>query len=179
MVIIQERDFEEFLSAFMQAIKNIDSYYFQLPLADKEEPIYRERVYCYELYHQLRCILTDDFPYKLNGEVDKSGHPVIRSNKKPDFIVHKPGSMDNNLIIVEVKPITVRSRINELKEDIKTLKWFLDNSRGKYYRGICLIYGSQNRNLPENVKEVINNISDDRIKIIWNPEPNVAPIIID
>lgn len=176
---MKEQDFERFSSALIQAIKNMDSHYFQLPIADEEDPIYRERVYCYELYHQLRCILTNTFPYKLNGEVDKSGHPVIRSKKKPDFLVHKPGNMENNLIVVEVKPITVRSRINELKKDIKTLKWFLDNSNGKYYRGICLMYGNKNENLPENIKEVINNISDDRIKIIWNSEPNKVSTKMD
>lgn len=48
--------------------------YFQLPVAGREGPSYRERVYCYELYHQLRCRWPVDTGYSLAGEVDKKGH---------------------------------------------------------------------------------------------------------
>jgi hypothetical protein len=80
-----EQDFKYFLECLIKATRKMDSHYFQLPVAQGDEPIYRERVYCYELYHQLRCILENNFPYKLHGEVDKGGHPVIRGFKKPDF----------------------------------------------------------------------------------------------
>lgn len=79
---MKEQDFQYFIKCLMKAIENMDVHYFQLPITGKEEPIYRERVYCYELYHQLRCMLGDCFPYKLNGEVDKSGHLLIRNAKK-------------------------------------------------------------------------------------------------
>lgn len=172
----KEQDFQYTLGGLKKAIERMGAHYFQLPIAGDEEPIYRERVYCYELYHQLRCILGDNFPYKLNGEVDKNGHPIIRSAKKPDFIIHQPIDMRYNLVIIEVKPVTVKDKIKELKDDFETLKWFLDNAN--YYRAIMLIYGNVNGHLPENIKEVIKNISDEKILIMWHFQPYKEPEII-
>ncbi len=36
------------------ATARVPHLYFQVEL-DGGDPVYRERVYCYELYHQLRC----------------------------------------------------------------------------------------------------------------------------
>ena len=118
-----KRDFQHLIESLIKAAENMGAHYFQLPIAGSDEPIYRERVYCYELYHQLRCILGDSFPYKLNGEVDKMKHPIIRDAKKPDFIIHQPGDMEHNLVVIQVKPITVKDRINRLREDLATLKY--------------------------------------------------------
>jgi hypothetical protein len=86
----------------------IGGEYFQLPIAEADA-VYRERVYCYELYHQLRR-LWRDFPFSLGGEVDKEGHPHFKNGPyagaKPDLLVHWPGNMDGNLACVEVKPGT-------------------------------------------------------------------------
>ena len=166
---MKEKDLQHFINCLKKAIKKIDAHYFQLPIAGNEEPIYRERVYCYELYHQLRCMLGDGFPYKLNGEVDKSGHPLIRNAKKPDFLIHQPGDMEHNLVVIEVKPITVKDKISELREDIETIKWFLNNAN--YYRAIMLIYGNGNGGLPENIKTEIGNISDGRMLILLGSAP--------
>ena len=170
---MKEQDFHYFMKRLVWAIENIDAFYFQLPVAEGDEPIYRERVYCYELYHQLRCMLDDSFPYKLNGEVDKSGHPLIRNAKKPDFIVHQPGNMKHNLVVIEVKSVNVKNRLNELRDDFNTLKWFLN--KAKYYRAIMLIYGNINGVLPENIKQEIKNIDDSRIMVLWHSEPNKKP----
>jgi len=165
---MKDKDFQNFVKYLIKAIEKMDAHYFQLPIAEGEEPIYRERVYCYELYHQLRCILDDNFSYKLNGEVDKSGHPLIRNAKKPDFIIHQPGDMEHNLVVIEVKPVTVESRISKLREDIETLKWFLDNAN--YYQAIMLIYGNVNGYFPENIKTEVENISDGKIMILWHSD---------
>lgn len=172
---MKEQNFQQFMKCLMKAIENVDAHYFQLPVAGSDEPIYRERVYCYELYHQLCCALGDDFPYKLHGEVDKVGHPIIRNAKKPDFIVHEPGNM-SNLVVIAVKPVTVKKRINELRRDFKTLKWFIDNAN--YYRAIMLIYGNVNGDLPLNIKQKIEDVNDRQIIIIWHYEPNKKPKII-
>ena len=74
---MKEQDFQQFLKFLMKAMQNIDSHYFQLRFASNDELKYRERVYCYELYHQLRLLLGDDFPYKLDGELDKKSHRII------------------------------------------------------------------------------------------------------
>src|SRR5262245_38397876 len=87
------------------AASNVSREYFQVPVADAEA-VYRERVYCYELYHQLRC-LWDRFPFSLGGEVDKSGNPHFAegpyAQAEPDFLVHTPGAMGDNLAVIEVK----------------------------------------------------------------------------
>jgi len=153
---MKEKDFQHFINCLKKAIKNIDAHYFQLPIAG--------------------CIIGDDFPYKLNGEVDKSGHPLIRNAKKPDFIIHQPGNTVHNLVVIEVKPVTVKARISELRDDIETLKWFLNNAN--YYRAIILIYGNVNGCLPENIKTEIENTSNGRMLILWAFAPNRIPEII-
>jgi len=169
--------FPYLIKSLIKAAENMDAHYFQLPIAEGDEPIYRERVYCYELYHRLRCILGDNFPYKLCGEVDKLGHPIIRKAKKPDFIIHQPGDMKHNLAVIEVKPVTVKDRLEELRKDLDTLKYFL-NDEPRYYRAIMLIYGNDNGDLPKNIKKEIENIDDPRIVVLWHSKPNKKPKII-
>ena len=127
----------------LAATARIGEEYFQLPVADADA-VYRERVYCYELYHQLRC-LWGDFPFSLGGEIDKQGHPHFRdgpyANAKPDFLVHEPGGMDRNLACVEVKPID-RPKA-EFTADFKKLTWFC--RQAKYARGIFLVYGASTK----------------------------------
>ena len=74
---MKKQDFQQFLKCLMKAIQTIDFHYFQMHFAGSDELKYRERVYCYELYHQLRLLLGDDFPYKLDGELDKKSHEII------------------------------------------------------------------------------------------------------
>lgn len=114
--------------------------YFELAVADGDA-LYRERVYCYELYHQLRC-LWEEFPFSLGGEVDKAGHSFFRdgpyARAKPDFLVHCPGQMRQNLAIVEVKRVTVRD--GYLRDDFRKLSWFCLHAQ--YFKGILLVYGN-------------------------------------
>lgn len=132
--------FQEWLQV---ATQNIGHQYFQVPVAGKEHPIYRERVYCYELYHQLRLIIPDHTGYSLGGEIDKSGHQLIRGNgldrAKPDLLIHVPGDMEDNLLVLEVKP-TVASR-NGVIKDLKTLTAF--RRHGRYDHAVLLVYGEQ------------------------------------
>jgi hypothetical protein len=159
----------------MEAGEKIEPHYFQIPTAGSGGLKYRERVYCYELYHQLRIALGDDFPYKLAGEMDKAGHPLIRPTlgpKKPDFIVHIPGRMNKNLVIIQVKPITVEHR--DLGEDIKILRRFLEEA--SYCRAIMLIYGDKERRnrIIQRAKDLIGN--NDRILLIWHRRPRERPV---
>lgn len=124
----------------------IGASYFHLPIDNGrniQESLYRERVYCYELYHQLRTMWPDNFPYSLGGEVDKNGHPLFRENGllriKPDLLVHRPGDMNRNLLVIEVKPVV--TYINGIEKDMRTLTNFVRHAR--YHRGIYLIYGTE------------------------------------
>jgi len=86
----KERDFEKFVGILKEATSRIEHEYFLLPVAGHEDVIYRERVYCYELYHRMREVFEEcEFPYSLAGEVDKNGHPIIYKKiggLKPDII---------------------------------------------------------------------------------------------
>jgi len=134
-----------FLEILQVATAQIQQTYFQLPIAGQEDPIYRERVYCYELYHQIRPLLERDRElsrYTLSGEIDKAGHKIIRPYV-PDFVIHDPGRMDN-LAIIEVKPIN--GRLDGVRKDLETLAYFV-SEQVAYKCGIHLIYGEDERAL--------------------------------
>ncbi len=176
-----ENDFKHFIKCLSEACRKIDRHYFQLDVAGSMDSVFRERVYCYELYHQLRCVLGDSFPYKLDGEVDKAGHPIIRKTlgrKKPDFIVHVPSGMQKNLVVIEVKPITVKDRPQKLKKDLETLRGFLNLEDG-YYRAIMLIYGNGDSNSFQKIHDEVESFDDKRISLVWHRDAGEKPELIN
>ena len=134
-----EHEIQRLVQMLSVAASEITSEYFQLPIVGADA-VYRERVYCYELYHQLRCLWAA-FPFSLGGEVDKAGHPHFQdgpyAQAKPDFLVHVPGEMQRNLAAVEVKPAT--AGIDALRKDLQKLTWFCCHAQ--YFRGLLLVYG--------------------------------------
>ena len=140
------------------ATGNIAKNYFQLPVDGRDDPIYRERVYCYELYHQLRLYWPTNTQYEIGGEVDKSGHPFVRGGNlnsvKPDFLIHVPGNMGDNYAVVEVKPI-IASRSGVAK-DLATLTGFCRCA--DYSRAIYLFYGGGDIHT---VIDMVNSLQDD------------------
>ena len=104
------------------ATRSIGEAYFNLPV-DGGPAIYRERVYCYELYHQMRRRWPRQTPYLLNGELDKAAHPILTELEigavKPDLLVHRPGDMAGNHAIIEVKADS--SNPNKIRKDLETL----------------------------------------------------------
>ncbi len=123
-----------------EATKDIDIEYFHLQI-DGGDPVYRERVYCYELYHQMRLRWPHDTPYYLNGEVDKAAHPILSSlganRVKPDLLVHQPGYMTGNFAVIEVK--SSNAPVSGINKDLKNLSLFVDTVG--YKRAIYLVYG--------------------------------------
>jgi hypothetical protein len=115
------------------ATSAIDPAYFRLSIAGGDS-VYRERVYCYELYHQMRCLWPEECPFFLNGEVDKAAHPLLTTSgaagRKPDLFVHQPGDMDRNHAIIEVK----RAEFDRegFAKDLETLTLF-----------VYLVYGEE------------------------------------
>lgn len=85
----------------------ITAPYFQLPIFGGP-PVWRERVYCYELYHQMRIRWPEDSPLILTGEVDKRAHPIFRELQArqviPDLLVHSPGLMTKILQLWKSSP---------------------------------------------------------------------------
>lgn len=92
---IKEDYFVNLLECLIEASGAInDPPYFQVDgtgkvVVDGGEPIYRERVYCYELYHQLRYKMEIDplwDEYELAGDLDKIGYSIITGKFKPDLL---------------------------------------------------------------------------------------------
>jgi hypothetical protein len=107
-------DMENLDRILQDATAAVEDNYFRLHIDGADAPIYRERVYCYELYHQMRCRwpAPDNCPFYLNGEVDKRAHPILSKlgvGGIPDFLVHGPGDMGRNHAIIEVKSSNVRN----------------------------------------------------------------------
>src|SRR5436190_20478307 len=97
----------EHIEILLNATTSVASNYFQLPMAGQEKRKYRERCYCYELYHQMRQQMGNASVYSLAGEIDKGDQVIYKDTylnyKKPDFLFHECGVMVNNLLVVEVK----------------------------------------------------------------------------
>jgi hypothetical protein len=119
-----------------EATSNIGEEYFLLPVVDVPA-VFRERVYCYELYHQLRSLWPTDSPYRLNGEVDKRSHPYFEGKlaPKPDLLVHVPGS-DENYAAIEVKSSS--GSLSGIRKDFQTLAIL---RKLGYQKSLFLIYG--------------------------------------
>lgn len=97
-------------------------------------------MYCYELYHQSRCRWPRRSRFVLNREVDKRGQPLelmCERFQSPDFLVHRPGDMRGNHLIMEVK--SADGRPAGIRKDLETLQKF--RHVAGYARGILLIYG--------------------------------------
>jgi len=148
------------------ATECIGKNYFQLPIDGQDVPIYRERVYCYELYHQMRLAWPEDSEFELSGEVDKSGHPLIRGNNldrvKPDLLIHIPGNMGGNHTVIEVKPINC-SRAG-ISKDLSTLTAF--RRYAEYKRAVYLFYGDGDlSDIIEKAKEIEFGDRENRIEL--------------
>ncbi|WP_142478739.1 hypothetical protein [Klebsiella oxytoca] len=130
---------EELSQIIETATENIDENYFSLHRFEGST-VLRERHYCYELYHQMRCLWPENNDLILSGEIDKNAHYYIRdlvgSFPIPDFLIHKPGTM-NNEAIIEVK--TSNLQPVGIVKDITNLSVFVE--KAEYKRAIFLIFG--------------------------------------
>ncbi len=174
-----ENDFNNFLEQLIKAITRVDGEYINISVSDLPNNIYRERVFCYELYHQLRNLLGDDYNYMLDGELDKKSHPIL-SPKIPDFVIHSRGEMDYNLAIIEVKPIkSIFDSITNLEDDLDKIIDFIEV--GEYHYGIMLIYSNGVDLLNKSIIKAFKNrtfIYPEKILLLWHPGPNLKPEII-
>lgn len=127
-----------------RATSRIAEPFFLLPIYGGN-PVSRERVYCYELYHQMRCEWPNDTRYALNGEVDKRAHGAMQALGvgaiTPDFLVHTPGFMEDNHAVIEVKVTGAKPK--GIRKDLATLTLFRQGPG--YERAIYLFYGEADR----------------------------------
>lgn len=151
---LKKKDFARFNSALECAVLAIDQFYFLVPRANSKS-VYRERVYCYELYHQLKLQLKKmkfSSEYSLNGELDKVGTKSLKG-KKPDFIFHQPGDDYHNLLTMEVK--SSRYDVASFCDDIRKLKFF--QKEKDYFGGIMLIYGDVDVHVQQEIRGTLTN----------------------
>lgn len=138
---IYPSDMQRLNRILTRATGGIADRYYQLPI-DGGDPVYRERVYCYELYHQMRLRWPQHSEYSLNGEVDKAAHPqaaLLEGALKPDLLVHTPGNHAGNHAVIEVK--SCRANAPAITIDLVKLVRLVRQFR--YQRAIYLIYGYQ------------------------------------
>jgi len=112
-----------------------------------------------------------EFFYQLDGELDKAGHPLIHEcvgSVKPDFLVHRHGEMNKNLVAMEVKPINAPK--DKIEKDITTLCNFLKCAY--YYRAIYLIYGQEDKidKFLQVVQEKVVGVPENSFYVIWHKQ---------
>lgn len=139
---------DEYLNLIKEALDYVTDPYYNLKTTYEPSGIVRERVFCYELYHQMRRIQENTRQNKLtlNGEIDKRGHKKFarKDQKNPDFVLHIPGEMIGNTIIVEVKG---QIEPNGCLKDFKTIKLFLHSY--EYKLGVFILYNHTIQELRE------------------------------
>jgi hypothetical protein len=152
-------DFHEILK---KAISGIQDRYFQTCIIGKDgksKKVYRERVYCYELYHQMRKHWPCGGTLQLHGEFDKSGSNFFAGTgargSKPDFLVHVPGNSEMNLVAMEVKPVTTTA--NKIKSDLQKLSAL--HREANYRCVIYLIFGENAKNKAKKIHSLINELN--------------------
>jgi hypothetical protein len=101
----------------------------------------------------LRCLLPDS-RFHVFAEPDKGGHEIIKGAPKPDFIYHVPGTMDENISVIEVKQ-SEETNEKRILNTLLTLKKFVEHFR--YKLGIFLVFG---KNLHPHFLELYDELLD-------------------
>jgi len=162
---------ERFVAMLVAATGKVEEAYFQVQTASKDgsKTVYRERVYCYELYHQLRKLLQGEpGPYTLMGELDKKGHEIIGGDPVPDFVFHKPSKMGYNLVVMEVKHIA-NNETSEILKDCEKLRRFVEE--GQYKGAIYLVFGNdggQINRFRQIATEKLSGLSNASFVLLWH-----------
>lgn len=175
--------YEIFLDTLKKVGYLINDDYFNIKFSNElkykgYEIKHRERVYCYELYHKLRCSIGNVGPIILHAEIDKTKHHIIKKNYKPDFVFHIPGEMEDNFFIMEVKHIDNTKIMADTKKIIKFLKEY------NYQYGINLLFGTSTERKIGIIRKKIEvelekeGIAKDRFYLAHHNNPREAIKII-
>ena len=177
---------ESFIQLIRDALENVGDEYYKLTTTYWTLGVVRERIFCYELYHQMRLIqsargLTD---VQIHGEIDKSEHVALDSDarKNPDFVFHVPGMMKGNAIVVEVKGKIEGNYQEGVYKDIVTLSKFTDNKH-YYHSGVLIIYNYTYDEFLRKIGEFLKNrlqenkVPTDKIIIICKQSKSIPSVI--
>jgi hypothetical protein len=134
---------EQAIYRFKNALLRVAPDYFCVELPDGSHA-YQERIFAYELYHQVRLQFTEH--WYVNGEFRKGLSLVPRVDRRdwviPDLVIHQPATTENNLVVVEIK--SSRNLLpTDLLNDLRKLEMFTDPKQGLGFSiGIMLIVNS-------------------------------------
>lgn len=153
-----DREIRAYLDLIKEALSTIDAGYFRLATTYEPSGITRERIFCYELYHQIRSRMPEGCPLTLNGEIDKRGHIEFdrKDQKNPDFVFHIPGTMEGNTLLVEVKG-TLDYSVKDITDDLETALRFV--SKYRYVAGLFILYNHNLRELRAKIKDRLADLS--------------------
>ncbi|HMM05894.1 MAG TPA: hypothetical protein PKD52_04395 [Clostridiales bacterium] len=158
----------KFEKIIINAFNSVPQDYYKLKTACSSEGIVRERVFCYELYHRIRCLQKiEQLPdFNIHGEIDKRGYALFDKDdwRNPDFVFHKPGSMDENLIVIEVKGNLDHGGVIK---DWQTLYKFCDTYH--YGVGLWLVYNYTYTEIVKELSKIEQRFEEktaDQIKLI-------------
>jgi hypothetical protein len=129
---------DSYIKLIFDALQKVGDSYFEIKMTGMENEKRRERVFCYELYHQMRLFQDRDntLSLSINAEIDKSGHKVICENFNPDFVIHRQGVMANYCVI-EVK---TNPDVGKILKDFTTIKCMMHYYDYRY--GVFILTGS-------------------------------------
>lgn len=147
---------ELYIRSLIEAVECVDERYINIYTKRDEVKFIKhyERIFCYELYHQIRCKQKDNKleEYVLWGEPLKNSFEDINDGKMPDFLFHKPKTEDN-LIIVEVK--MVESLNSGVDDDFEKIENYLKNNN--YKIGVFICIGLSTDETREKIKNKLEN----------------------
>ena len=177
---------ESFVEMITGSLENVGDEYYKITTTYESSGIVRERVFCYELYHQMRLVqyergLTDA---QIHGEIDKSGHVAFDKNtrKNPDFVFHVPGMMQGNAIVVEIKGKLEGTYQEGVYKDIVTLSKSTDNKH-YYHSGVLIIYNYTYDEFLRKIGEFLKNrlqenkVPTDKIIIMCKKSKSIPSVI--
>lgn len=169
---------ENYLAIITEALSRVGRGYYRVRTTYDEAGVIRERVFCYEFYHQMRSIMGGAQPLILHAEIDKSGHRDFEAEdqRNPDFVFHVPGEHTRNTLVVEVKG-TLDSVAGVLK-DFETLEKFI-TSYG-YRAGVFILYNYsldvllRRRTFRKAISLMQENPAANSIYIVATPEHGIV-----
>ena len=177
---------ESFVEMIKDSLENVGDEYYKITTTYESSGIVRERVFCYELYHQMRLVQSERGlnDVQIHGEIDKSGHIAFDRNawKNPDFVFHIPGMMQGNAIVVEVKGKLEGTYQEGVYKDIVTLSKFTDNKH-YYHSGVLIIYNYTYDEFLRKIGEFLKNrlqenkVPTDKIIIICKKSKSIPSVI--
>jgi hypothetical protein len=152
-------ELEIYFDLIRQGLTQVGASYYRLRTTYRPTGIVRERIFCYELYHQIRSLMGEYELLSLHGEIDKRGHRDFRREhrRNPDFVFHLPETHAGNMLVVEVKGQLGQDNWAIIK-DFETLLAF--TSRYQYKAGLFLIYNHTLSELKAKLGTAVQPLAD-------------------